>query len=77
MSLFPIDESVRNSVDVSCFLICDPSSPENNVLDDENDQITGDENTCCSSGITTSGYGADTTACTPCKFFWIILHVCK
>ena len=57
------DESVMNSMTVHCFSDCDSDSPSGTM-----DDTTDNENTCCATASTTSGYGTDASTCTAdCK----------
>ena len=71
-----IDESVTNTMEYTCFSICDPLSPDNNVLgtgDFSSDQNVGDYNSCCDVFGISSGYGTNTETCSfnLCKFYCI------
>ena len=68
MILIPLDESVINTVTYNCFSTCDISNSANNVVDGSDSNVAPFDNTCCFTPTSTSsGYGTDTTSCTPCK----------
>ena len=71
-----IDESVINSMEISCFLNCGSIFPK---LVNLNDQSLNDFNECCNTISRTSGYGTTqatcTTACKFCYNHYIPIHI--
>ena len=67
VSYLTVDASVTNSETYECFSTCDPLSPGNNMVTGTMDIVTGNENDCCATSSTTSGYGVDSMTCTLCK----------
>ena len=58
-----LDESVMNSQTYLCFSNC-----ATDTVDNTTDTTSFDENTCCTTASTTSGYGDAMTCNASCKF---------
>ena len=67
VSYLIVDESVTNSQAYECFSACDPMSLGTNNVTGTMDNVTNNENDCCATASTTSGYGINSMTCTPCK----------